>query len=269
MTGLFEQARICLEACDPDEKVSLTLQLAGQWQDGQYVLDQSAEPVAVTAPGRPVKPQLVHYSGLPARKLNSREGRAAFIHALAHIEFNAINLAWDAVCRFRDLPDAFYHDWIRVASEEAQHFQMLVERLHELGCSYGDYPAHNGLWDMASRTAHDILARMALIPRVLEARGLDVCPAMIKRLQQVGDDASVAILERIYADEIGHVKIGSHWFRYVCTERRLDPVETFRQLLTTYCSERVRQPLNAAARLQAGFTQQELDMLRKMAGADV
>jgi uncharacterized ferritin-like protein (DUF455 family) len=265
MAMLFEQARACLEACDPGEKVSLTLQLAEQWQDGQCAIDPSAEPVALTLPGHPAEPRLVHYSELPARKLGSRAGRVAFIHALAHIEFNAINLALDAVCRFRQLPEAFYGDWIKVAAEEAQHFQLLADRLHDFDCNYGDYPAHNGLWDMAVRTAHDVLVRMALVPRVLEARGLDVTPAMIKRLRQVGDEKTAVILERIYTDEIGHVKVGSHWFRYLCRERQVEPVETFRQMLLTYSSGRGTWPVNSAAREQAGFLPEELDMLRNMA----
>ena len=266
MVDLFKQAHACLVACDPDEKVSLTLQAATLWQDSSCPLDLNTAPLNVLAPGRPVKPRLVHYSKLPARKMGSREGRTAFIHALAHIEFNAINLALDVVCRFQGLPRLFYQDWIKVAAEEAQHFQLLVDRLQVFDCVYGDYPVHNGLWDMACRTDHDVMARMALVPRVLEARGLDVTPAMITRLKQAGDEDTARVLEKIYADEIGHVEIGSRWFKYLCNDRQLDPLATFRQLLETHCSERVRHPVNVAARKQAGFTQQELEMLQQMAG---
>jgi uncharacterized ferritin-like protein (DUF455 family) len=199
------------------------------------------------------------------RKLATRQGRAVFLHALAHIEFNAINLAWDAVYRFRGMPVEFYADWIRVADEEAQHFTLLSLRLTELGQAYGDFPAHDGLWHMARVTAHDILVRMALVPRVLEARGLDVTPAMILRLRQVGDAASAAVLETILRDEIGHVEAGTHWFRYVCRQRGLDPLESFRSLLTEYAPGRIRAPFNTSARQQAGFGSDEMAMLEELA----
>jgi uncharacterized ferritin-like protein (DUF455 family) len=206
----------------------------------------------------------VHHTRLSRRKLGTPAGRAAFLHALAHIEFNAINLAWDAVCRFRGLPERFYLDWSRVAGEEALHFEMLRTRLHELGFAYGDFPAHDGLWEMAEKTAHDVLVRMALVPRVLEARGLDVTPGMITRLEQAGDDSSARILDRILADEIGHVKIGSYWFRHLCRRRALEPVQTFRRLLQEYRLGPVRKPLNTAARRQAGFDTAEIDMLESI-----
>ena len=268
MTDLFELARDCLAACDSADKVSRTLAAAALVHDGSYRLDAGAPAVAVVTPGRPDKPSLVHHSGLPGRKLGSEAGRKAFIHALAHIEFNAINLAWDAVLRFRGLPDAYYADWVKVAGEEALHFRMLNDRLNELGSEYGDYPAHDGLWEMAAKTADDVLDRMALVPRVLEARGLDVTPAMINRLQKCGDNKTAALLQRIYTDEIGHVETGSRWFRYVCRQRGLEPATKFRAILVEYKMDRIKRPLNGAARAQAGFDSNELCMLEEMAAGE-
>lgn len=265
MQDLFELGRACLLACEPADKVNLTQQAEQQLREGACQLDPSAAPIALATPGRPQRPLLVHFSKLSARGLGSAQGRTAFIHALAHIEFNAINLAWDAVLRFRGLPLAYYHDWVRVAAEEALHFSLLEARLRELGSRYGAFPAHDGLWEMASKTAADVLHRMALVPRVLEARGLDVTPAMIRRLQQSGDSATVTILERILADEIGHVEIGTRWYRYLCKQRGLPPAATFRSLLVDYHMDRIKPPVNSEARAQAGFDAEELAMLNAMA----
>jgi uncharacterized ferritin-like protein (DUF455 family) len=265
MDSLFELARTCIAALEPAEKLALSAETAERWQAGLCTLGstQAVEPIPV--PGRPERPVLVHPSRVAQRKLASPEGRAAFLHALAHIEFNAINLAWDAVYRFRGLPRDFYTDWVQVAAEEAQHFGLLSERLEGLGYGYGDFPAHDGLWDMACRTAHDPLVRMALVPRVLEARGLDVTPAMIRRLQQAGDSASAGILDKILADEIGHVAKGSRWYRYLCRQRKLDPVATFHSLLEEYRPGRIRKPLNTMARSQAGSASDEMKMLQALA----
>ena len=265
MQDLFELGRACLLACEPADKVNLTRQAEQQLQAGACQLDPSAAPITLATPGRPQRPLLVHFSKLPARGLGSAQGRVAFIHALAHIEFNAINLAWDAVLRFRGLPLAYYHDWVRVAAEEALHFSLLEGRLRELGSHYGALPAHDGLWEMAGKTAADVLHRMALVPRVLEARGLDVTPAMIQRLQHSGDSATVSILERILADEIGHVEIGTRWYRYLCEQRGLSPAATFRRLLVDYRMDRIKPPVNSEARAQAGFDTEELAMLDAMA----
>ena len=262
---LFELGRACIEASDPLDKANRTETAARLLRDGQCRVAVESAPVCVDIPGRPARPQLVPPSALPHRKLNSDTGRAAFIHALAHIEFNAINLAWDAVLRFRALPEAFYHDWVKVAAEEALHFRLLDERLQELGSAYGAFPAHDGLWEMALKTSDDVLARMALVPRVLEARGLDVTPAMITRLLQAGDERSAGILERIYTDEIGHVETGTRWFRFVCRQRGLQPAATFRKLLVENDMARIKRPVNDEARAQAGFDAGELAMLHDMA----
>jgi uncharacterized ferritin-like protein (DUF455 family) len=264
MPDMFQQASRCLAAADPDDKLLLTRATRAAWLQDALTLDRGVLPEPIGEPGRPSRPELVHPSKVRTRKLGSEAGRAAFLHALAHIEFNAINLGWDAVYRFRDMPAAFYDDWSRVAAEEAEHFALLRARLRKLGHEYGDFPAHDGLWYMARCTAHDALVRMALVPRVLEARGLDVTPDMIRRLAEIGDQATVAILETILRDEIGHVEIGTRWYRYLCELRGLDPLATFRQLLEEYAPGRIRPPLNTAARQRAGFNRGELDLLQHM-----
>lgn len=218
---------------------------------------READEDAARIPGRPAKPALVHPARVPHRGLGTVEGRAALIHAVAHIEFNAINLALDACWRFHDMPDDFYADWLSVAQDEARHFRMLSERLGQLGYAYGDFAAHNGLWEAVEKTAHDVLIRMALVPRVLEARGLDVTPGMIERLSGMGDDETVRCLRVILDEEVRHVKIGTHWFRKLCAERGLAPAETFKRLLGDY-NMRLRLPLNHAARAEAGFEAEEL-----------
>ena len=204
-------------------------------------------------PGYPDRLRLVDPREVPRRSLGTVEGRACFLHAIAHIEFNAINLALDAVYRFGGLPDDYYRDWLEVAQDEARHHTMLAERLEELGYRYGDFPAHNGLWDIACRTAHDLVSRMAMVPCVMEARGLDVTPGMIRRFRDVGDDRSAGLLETILEEEERHVAIGVSWYRWACQERGLDPVPTFFSLLETYLPHRLFGPLNIDRRRAAGF----------------
>ncbi|WP_028006437.1 ferritin-like domain-containing protein [Solimonas flava] len=208
-------------------------------------------------PGRPAQPPLVAPRAVPRRGLGTREGRAALAHAVAHIEFNAINLALDAGWRFDALPAAFYADWLSVAQDEARHFQLMRTRLRELGSDYGALPAHNGLWEAAEKTAHDPLVRMALVPRVLEARGLDVTPGMIQRLREVGDHDTIAVLELILREEVRHVAIGTRWFRHLCAARGLEPDATFRRLLDAH-GVRLHPPFNLDARRAAGFADAEL-----------
>jgi uncharacterized ferritin-like protein (DUF455 family) len=204
-------------------------------------------------------------SSLKRRSMQSDAGRAVLLHALAHIEFNAINLALDAVWRFPSMPEAFYCDWFKVAAEEARHFSLLSARLAEFGHRYGDFPAHDGLWEMAERTRGDVLARMALVPRTLEARGLDASPPIRRRLAQAGDHASAGILDVILRDEIGHVLIGNHWFRHLCSEAGADPHATYAQLAEQYHAPKLRGPFNFEARRDAGFDEAEL---RALAGLD-
>jgi uncharacterized ferritin-like protein (DUF455 family) len=223
------------------------------------VLDtQSIWPEPNLLPGRPAKPVLVHPSGLKTRAVGTLEGRAGLIHALTHIEANAINLALDALWRFADMPTDFYLDWWRVAQEEALHFELLNAHLMSMGFAYGDFPAHDGLWDMAERTKGDLLARMALVPRTLEARGLDATPAVRNRLVSVGDQAGAKILDTILRDEIGHVTIGNHWFHWLCSERQLEPVAAYGELVVRYQAPVMKGPFNMQARRKAGFTEAEL-----------
>lgn len=263
--SLYSAAHACIDCALPDEKLALTDRIVEMWQQGILPLIDDSAPLPISAPGRPEKPRLVQPRDLAKRKPGTVEGRAALVHAIAHIEFNAINLAWDAVYRFRGMPNQYYTDWVKVAGEEALHFRLLRERLETMGHHYGDFEAHDGLWEMACDTAHDVLVRMALVPRVLEARGLDVTPAMIARLKAAGDRDSVAILEVILHDEIGHVEIGSRWFRYCCQQRDVEPLATFKTLLQQYMRGVVRGPFDYPARRQAGFEDAEMQALECMA----
>ena len=238
--------------------------LAAAVEAGDFHWDDDAPIPAVGAPGRPAVPVLVPGADVPRRRLGSPAGRIALVHAIAHIEFNAINLALDAVCRFRGMPEAYYRDWISVAADEARHFAMLAERLQQLEAFYGEYPAHDGLWEMAVGTADSCRVRMALVPRVLEARGLDVTPGMIGRLKNAGDQATVALLEVILAEEIRHVAIGSHWFGYCCELEGLDPEATFIELVERRFNGAMRGPFNVSARLAAGFTAGEMAALGRV-----
>jgi uncharacterized ferritin-like protein (DUF455 family) len=231
---------------------------------GQNTPSVAKQPVFETSiPGRPERPALVSPRDLKRRSLASVTGRAVLLHALAHIEFNAINLALDAAWRFHDMPDEFVMNWALVASEEALHFQLLCEHLATHGHEYGDFPAHNGLWEMAEKTKNDVLARLALVPRTLEARGLDASPAIREKLKQAGDHRGAEILDIILRDEIGHVAIGNKWFRYCCAERNLDPLKAYWELAARYRAPTLRGPFNIEARLSAGFEQAELDALEQ------
>lgn len=262
MHSLFEAARSCLDASGIEDKPAVTLAAAAAFARGELAIPADVPtPAPIRMPGRPPRPRLVHPRELPRRGLGSTEGRAAFIHAVAHIEFNAIDLAWDAIYRFRGMPAAYYADWVSVAADEARHFAMLRARLRDFGRDYGDFDAHNGLWEMAEKTAHDGLARMALVPRVLEARGLDVTPAMIVKLRALGDDATAEILAIILREEVAHVAAGSRWYRWHCERARVDPRQRFMELLREHASGVLRQPFNTQARLEAGFDPQELESL--------
>lgn len=264
--ALLEDIEHCLDCTDPAEKVEQVHALVGRWRAGAYDAGVLAggTPRPIAAPGRPADVRLVPPNRLARRRLGSPEGRAALYHAVAHIEYNAIHLGLDAAYRFRGQPVDFYRDWLRVADDEARHFTLLEGLLNDLGHRYGDFPAHNGLWDMAEQTAHDVLVRMALVPRVLEARGLDVTPGMIQRLRAAGDEAGVAVLEQILEEEVPHVAIGSHWFRHFCARRGLVPEQTFRRLVGEYMRGQLKGPFNVHARLQAGFSRDELAALEAL-----
>ena len=236
--------------------------MAQAWHAGELVLEREAVLFAEAAvPGRPAHPELVSPLLVKSRSMRTDEGRAAMIHALAHIEFNAINLALDVIWRFPDMPEAFYIDWLKVADEEAYHFSLLEAHLQVLGCAYGDFTAHNSLWDMAEKTKDDILARIALVPRTMEARGLDAAPPVRNKLAQAGDHAAAAILDIIMRDEIGHVAIGNLWYGWLCEQRGLDPIATFARLTIEFKAPVMRGPFNMEARRAAGFTEAELALM--------
>ncbi|MBU0500283.1 MAG: ferritin-like domain-containing protein [Gammaproteobacteria bacterium] len=261
--NLFTRARQCLLLSDPDEKVEAVKALYLEWRQAGLSTDPVDLPDVAEA-GHPQRALRVMPRDLPKRGFHTQEGRAALIHALTHIEFSAINLHLDAVFRFRGMPPAFYDDWLRIAAEEVDHFIMLRGRLRQLGHDYGDFPVHLGLWETALDTAHDPLVRMAIIPRMLEARGLDVNPGMMDRFRRAGDEVTADALTIILRDEIGHVEAGSRWFHYLCEQRGLAPEETYFALLDRYIKGGVHCPLHREARLQAGFSPTEIKRLEAL-----
>jgi uncharacterized ferritin-like protein (DUF455 family) len=245
-------------APEPAEKVRLATLLG----EAIGILDATAsleEPADL--PGRPPRPTLVPHSALKQRSMATQMGRGALLHSIAHIELNAIDLAADVIWRFPGMPGDFYREWATIAGEEALHFSLMRDHLRTLGFEYGDFPAHNGLWEMAEKTKHDILARLALVPRTLEARGLDASPAVRAKVVGVGDYRAAEILDVILRDEVGHVAVGNRWYRFVCEERELDPLEAYSALAERYGAPKLRGPFNLVARRAAGFTEAELDRL--------
>ncbi|QHE87024.1 ferritin-like domain-containing protein [Hydrogenophaga sp. BPS33] len=267
LTSLRARALGALCTADPGAKVAATHALFGSQQAGRLRIDPTEHLQAdATAPlpGRPARPLLVAPVDVPQRSPFTPEGLAMLLHAVAHIEFNAIDLALDAVWRFPDMPADYYTDWLRVAHEEATHFHLLRTHLQSLGHDYGDFVAHNSLWEMCLRTQHDATARMALVPRTMEARGLDATPPMQARLRKVGTPAAlraVEILDVILRDEIGHVAVGNRWYGWLCAQQDIEPLGHYRRLARAHSAPRLRPPFNDTARLAAGFSQPELDDL--------
>ena len=257
-TSLRQLAQDILVICDPVHKA-----LAARELDPEATNLGAGQALAAVPgiPGRPERPELLPPAQMKNRAVGTLEGRAALIHALAHIESNAIDLALDVLWRFEGMPERFYRDWARVAREEALHFQLLNAHLTDMGFAYGDFPAHNGLWEMAEKTKGDLLARLALVPRTLEARGLDASPAIRNKLISVGDRRGGDILDIILRDEIGHVAIGNHWYRYLCEQRGLDVIDTYAALALTYQAPKLKGPFNLPARRAAGFDEAELAQL--------
>jgi uncharacterized ferritin-like protein (DUF455 family) len=262
MRNVFEFAEVCLYSAVIDEKLALTHQAWYALENGKlsFASDQPVLPIRQVK--FPDKPILLAPRNMPKRKLSTPEGIAAFFHAIAHVEFVAIYLAWDMLYRFRGMPDQFYQDWLQVADEEAQHFALIRKHLLAMNVDYGDLPAHSGLWDHAKDTSDDLLARLAMVPRCMEARGLDVTPAIIARFKQLGDDSSVALLNRILTDEVGHVERGSYWFKFVCEQQGFEPEAKYRQLIEQYYQGgKPKGPFNREMRIIAGFSNAELDWL--------
>jgi uncharacterized ferritin-like protein (DUF455 family) len=252
--SLGEAALAVLTAAAPLEKMRRSRVHAAAWRAGR--LSPTVAVVPPDRPARPERPELKLPRDMPKRgRGGSAQNRIALLHALAHIELNAIDLAWDIVCRFPDagLPAAFIDDWVRVADDEARHFGMLETRLNTLGASYGDLPAHDGLWQAAVDTAHDLAARLAVVPMVLEARGLDVTPDAIRRLRAFGDPESADLLQVIHDDEIAHVAAGRRWFVELCQRREVDPVTLWQDLVRRHFRGGLKRPFNLDSRNRAGF----------------
>ncbi|MBW8846568.1 MAG: ferritin-like domain-containing protein [Burkholderiales bacterium] len=257
MSELRLATLVPLLIADAPAKAAATLAL-----DAALAVDAGAviaEPAGI--PGRPERPRLVEHIQLKPPSMRTPAGISALVHAIAHIELNAIDLALDICWRFPGMPEAFYRDWLRIAQEEAKHFTLLREHLLSLGFDYGDFDAHNALWDMAERTKHDLLARIALVPRTLEARGLDASPAVKRKLVGAGDRKAGEILDVILHDEIGHVLAGNRWYRFLCERRGLDPITTYAELAERHQAPKLRAPFNLEARRAAGFDEAELAAL--------
>ncbi len=256
MTDLATLAVAVLSAAEASEKTALAREAARLWRqsEGAMAVGFSAPP---DRPARPARPDLLPPAAMPRRRGYTEKARAALLHAVQHIELNAIDLAFDMIARFTDadLPRAFYDDWVRVGEEEALHFTLLAGRMAELGYQYGDFPAHDGLWEAAVATQRDLTARLAVVPMVLEARGLDVTPAMIDRFARIGDEKSVIILNRILTDEITHVATGNRWFQYICARENIEPRATWQRLVQKNFKGLLKPPFNSAARDRAGLTE--------------
>ena len=254
---------LCL--CEPDEKVQAVQSLWARHKKSTLTPSEQLSPEAhLVLPGRPLRPTLIPPQLVPTRTPYTPEGLAALLHAVCHIEFNAINLALDAVWRFPHMPEDYYTDWLRVAFEESQHFELLHAHLNSLGVTYGDLDAHDGMWHMCQKTSDDVLARMALVPRTLEARGLDATPliqAKLRKAASPGALRAVEILDIILHEEVGHVAIGNHWYRWLCEQRGLDPLSHYAELAKRYDAPKLRPPFNTEARKRAGFTDTELNYL--------
>ena len=264
MKNLYSAAKKCFLTRDPDEKLALSRDIAAAWEGGQLEWQDGIEPLQLDIPGRLDKPVLVVPNKVKKRGFKSIQQRAALIHALAHIELTAVNLSWDSVYRYRYMPKAYYDDWINTAREESLHFYALRSRLRDMGYEYGDLPAHDELWQMAVTTADDLMARMAIVHRVLEARALDVVPFSEARFRDIGDRQTADALVMIANDEIGHVNAGARWYRYCCAQQQLDPDKMFFRLLEKYLQSTPRGPFNREARMKAGFSLQEMQKLEQL-----
>jgi uncharacterized ferritin-like protein (DUF455 family) len=255
--SLADAAALVLSTAAPEEKAALTRRARGAWRDRELGLSSPMlDRPLPDRPARPERPELKAPREMPRRSLSTDAGRVAFLHAIAHIELNAVDLAWDIVGRFaaEPVPRSFFDQWVEVAFEEATHFTLLSDRLAAFGAGYGDLPAHDGLWQAAEATGEDLTARLAVVPLVLEARGLDVTPSMITTFSEAGDEATAAVLRRIYEDEKGHVFVGASWFRYLCDRQGRAPEPAFHALVRRHFRGALKPPFNDRARSSACLT---------------
>ncbi|NOG60831.1 MAG: ferritin-like domain-containing protein [Proteobacteria bacterium] len=244
-----------------DKKIFLSVEIVKKVSVRAVNFDTYDVYVKNIEPGRPDKPILITPKDVPKRNMTTPEGRAAMVHSFAHIEFNAINLVLDLISRFRNMPEEFYLDWLQVFEEETKHFKLLRENLIDSGYDYGSFSAHDGLWAIAEQTKHDLLLRLAVVPRIMEARGLDVTPDLIDRFRQIKDDRMVSILELILEEEIGHVNFGTKWYRYLCQKMHQNPEDRFKEIINEFLPSAKTKRINQSARLKAGFIQSEIDYL--------
>ena len=254
--SLRDGAACAIRAADLDVKTLLTQEVARRWSARSMSLRSPLDMQVPDRPGRPEKPDLIPPRQVPKRALTTEKGRVALLHAIAHIELNAVDLALDIVARFASepVPISFFDGWMRVAFEEAKHFRLVRDRLRQLGADYGDLPAHDGLWQAAHDTRNDLTARLAVVPLILEARGLDVTPALQAKLREAGDLESAAVLDVIYEDEKGHVAVGAKWFRFLCARQKKDPAAAFQALVRANFRGPLKAPFNDIARAEAGLT---------------
>ncbi len=254
--SLRDGAAQAISAPDLDLKTLLAQETTRRWNERRLSLRTPLDTMPPDRPGRPEKPELIAPQKVPRRALTSLRGRIALLHAIAHIELNAVDLALDIVARFASepVPNSFFDGWMRVAFEEAKHFRMVRDRLRALGADYGDLPAHDGLWQAAHDTRNDLTARLAVVPLILEARGLDVTPALQTKMRETGDHESAAVLDVIFEDEKGHVAVGAKWFRFLCARQKKDPTAAFQALVRANFRGPLKAPFNDIARAEAGLT---------------
>jgi len=261
MNNLFQLSAQCLRIKDPQEKISFGQEIASQWQNNSLEFAPDFSAVIINNPGAIDKPEIVPLKKLSKRGFRSDKQIAALLHALAHIEMTAVNLSWDSICRYPGMPKSYYQDWINTALDEGRHFLLLQKEMNKLGYDYGDFVAHGELWEMAVKTGHNLMHRMAIVHRVLEARALDVVPISIKQFEEIKLVDTVKALTTIANDEIGHVAAGTKWFRYCCEQEQCDSDKKFFELINHYMSSPPRGPFNEDARIKAGFSEYEMTHL--------
>jgi uncharacterized ferritin-like protein (DUF455 family) len=263
MKNLFQEAESCLKIADPEAKIAYGMEIISAWKNSQLEWDCFEKPLIINSPGRLEKPTIVPPNKVRKRGFGSSKQIASLLHALAHIEITAVNLAWDSICRYPGLPKEYYNDWVATAEDEGEHFFALRQQIQLLGFDYGDFPVHSELWDMAVLTSDNLMHRMGIVHRVLEARALDVVPFAVKKFQAINSNDTARVLIQIANDEVNHVAAGTRWYRYCCEKEKLDPDTTFFRLIKQYMPFYPKGPFNEIARRTAGFTDNELQLLNQ------